>query len=119
MPDKKNELISLGKDDDFSDKVKPKKIKDISELFLFACPECENPHFRHAGYLETLLPYIRSDKEKKVDKYDQQVMVCTKCKACYVWVNEQMYDVTEIIDLEAWEKTEKDLHKATGPGGQC
>jgi len=49
----------------------------------------------------------------------QQVMVCVKCKHSYIWVSEQMYDVTEHVDLNAWEKTEKEAHKATGPGGQC
>ena len=24
-----------------------------------------------------------------------------------------------IIDLEAWKKTEKEMDKATGPGGEC
>lgn len=35
------------------------------------------------------------------------------------WINEQMYDVTDQIDLKAWEKTEKEAQAATGPGGQC
>lgn len=46
-------------------------------------------------------------------------MICVSCKRAFVWLNEQMYDVTDQVDLAAWEKTEKEAHKATGPGGQC
>jgi hypothetical protein len=30
-----------------------------------------------------------------------------------------MYEVSDQIDLEAWERFEKQAVKATGPGGQC
>jgi len=128
----KTQALTLA-DDAFSESVTPKKLKDVSELFLFKCsakidmqgkppgtePVCNNSHFRHAGYLEGLMPFIRPDGNKKVDKSDYCVMVCTVCRACYIWLNEQMYDVTDLIDLAAWEKAERDLHMATGPGGQC
>lgn len=29
------------------------------------------------------------------------------------------YDVTDKIDMDAWDKAERELHRATGPGGQC
>jgi hypothetical protein len=60
-----------------------------------------------------------SGGEKKMTCEPHQVMVCVKCKKSTLWVNGQMYDVTERIDLKAWEKTEKEAHAATGPGGQC
>lgn len=80
---------------------------------------CNGVHFRHAGYIHTMLPFMRSNQEKKVELQQYQVMVCVKCRASYVWVYDQLYDVSEHIDLEAWEKLEKEAHKATGPGGQC
>ncbi len=95
-----------------------KKIKSVDELFLFKC-ECENIHMRHSGYVEMLMPYIQADKEKKVTKDSHQVMICTNCKKCYIWYSAQMYDITNFIDLEAWDKTEKDMYRATGPGGDC
>ena len=128
----KTQAITLG-NDAFQESVRPRIVKDARNLYLFECPAdidlngkrpgtnsvCGNLHFRHAGYLEGLMPFIRPDKAKRVDKSSYQVMVCTKCRACYIWLNEQMYDVTALIDLEAWVKAERELHAATGPGGQC
>lgn len=101
----------------FKEKVNPIKPNE-KEIFFFKC-ECKNPHFRHAGYMQTMVPFIRPGDERRMSVDNRQVMVCTKCKNCYVWINEQMYDVTHMIDIKAWEKTEKDLHDTTGPGGQC
>jgi len=116
--DKKEEGKEVSIPNCFKDKVKPKKIT-AEELFLFRCPECGNVHFRHAGYLESVMPYLKADKTQHITTDSLCVNVCTKCKHCYVWYSDQMYDVTDMIDLKAWEKTEKELHKATGPGGQC
>lgn len=118
----KKEIITTENDfgsDEFAESITPKKIKDSSDLFLFRCPECKGVHFRHAGYLETMMPFIRADKQKRVDTYDNKVMVCVKCRKCYIWCNEQAYDVSTLIDLEAWEKAERELNRATGPGGEC
>ncbi|MCK5609339.1 hypothetical protein KAR91_46125 [Candidatus Pacearchaeota archaeon] len=102
-----------------------------ADIYLFKCKkmkskylgvmkkECGSVHYRHAGYIKLMLPFIRPGNEKRMEVTNEQVMVCVKCRACYVWINEQMYDVTDQIDLKAWEKTEKEAHKATGPGGQC
>jgi len=117
MPEN-NDLVTITKNE-FKEKITPKKVKDPEELFLFQCPRCDNVHFRHAGYVEALMPFIRAGEDKMVSKDSYSVHVCTKCRACYIWINEQMRDVTDIIDLEAWVKLEKDMHKATGPGGDC
>jgi hypothetical protein len=104
--------------DAFAELVKPKVLQKPDEMFLFRC-SCGNAHFRHAGYVETLMPFARADGEEKVSKDSNTVNVCTTCRNCYVWYNEAMYDVTAFVDLEAWEKAERELHAATGPGGQC
>lgn len=104
---------------EFQKAVTPEKVSDPEQMFLFKCPECGNVHFRHAGYVETLMPFIRADRQKTVSCESFGVRVCTKCRHCYVWYNEQMRDVTDLIDLNAWEKTEKEMQKATGPGGEC
>jgi hypothetical protein len=65
------------------------------------------------------MPFVLADKQKKVAEDSYNVKVCTKCKKCYIWYSEQMYDVTKLIDLKAWEKVEKEMHVATGPGGDC
>ena len=105
-----------------------KKVKDFDKEFLvFKCTakskirkkECGNKHFRHAGYMEFLVPFIKSTKEGKVQTDSVEVKVCTKCKACYIYMDSNFIDVTGEIDIKAWEDTEKELHKATGPGGQC
>lgn len=123
----------------FAAKVTPKKPDD--SLFMFECkkeihipgagPEsdpyrtsdqtviCKGIHFRHAGYVELMLPFIKPGGTKEMALDSRQVMLCVKCKNAYVWVGEQMYDVTDRIDLKAWEKTEKEAFQATGPGGQC
>jgi predicted nucleic-acid-binding Zn-ribbon protein len=112
-----NEMISLSKGE-FEEKITPKQLTP-EDLFMFRCSSCGNVHFRHAGYIETMLPYIQVDKEKKVQHDSYCVYVCTVCKKCYIYVNSQVYDVTHLIDLNAWEKTEKEMHKMTGPGGNC
>lgn len=101
----------------FAEKVTPKK--PTEDIFFFKCKGCGASHFRHAGYMEVMVPFIRPGNEKRVSVDSLQVKVCVKCKTSFVWINEQMYDVTDQIDLAAWEKTEKEAHKATGPGGQC
>lgn len=125
-PDHATDLVlkaSIGKA--FNEKQKAQEIKDPNELFMFMCrkkhdgKECGNIHFRHAGYIETMAPFVNQDQKGEVVKASIQVMVCTVCKSCYVWVNQKMYDVTKHVDLNAWEKTEKEMEKATGPGGDC
>ena len=105
-----------------------KKVKNIDkELLIFRCTkkskvlktECGNLHFRHAGYMEVLIPYVKTTKEGKIQTESLQVKVCTKCKSCYVYIGDHYYDVTKDINLEAWEETEKTMQKATGPGGDC
>lgn len=103
--------------DGFKEKVTPKKI-DEAKLFIYKC-ECGGQHFRHAGYARIMMPFIETGGEKRMTCDPFQVMVCVSCKRSSIWVNGQMYDVTDRIDLQAWEKTEKEAMAATGPGGQC
>ena len=112
------DLVTLQNGDGFSEKVKPIVVTEPKDLFIFQC-ECGGSHFRHAGYLAILMPFMRADKSKNVSKDDCEVNICVKCRRSYIWVNEQMYEVTSLIDVKAWEKFEKEAHKATGPGGQC
>ena len=100
----------------FAEKVTPKKVDD-SQVFLYKC-SCGNVHFRHAGYVELMLPFIEPGK-KEVCLDAKSVMVCTKCKKPFAWISGQAYDLSDRIDMKAWEKTEKVAHKTTGPGGQC
>lgn len=101
----------------FKERVTPKPLP--KDVFLFECPGCKNVHFRHAGYVQVLAPFIRPGNERRVDKNSVQAMVCTQCKKVYIWVSEQMYDVTDRVDVNAWERTEKEMQRATGPGGDC
>jgi hypothetical protein len=102
----------------FSERVSPKKI-DETKIFLHKCDNCSGVHFRHAGYVEVLVPFIRSGDEKRMLMQSEPVKVCVNCKHSFVWINEQAYDVTDRIDLTAWERTEREAQRATGPGGQC
>ena len=117
MSEENKEIISI-KQGEFEEKITPKKITNPKDLFMVQC-ECGGVHFRHAGYIEMAMPYILADKTKKVTKDSYQVQVCVKCRKSYVWYDSQLYDVSDLVDLNAWEKAEKELHKATGPGGQC
>lgn len=113
---------------EFEKKVTPLKVKNKKDLFFFRCNKkdgrfriktCDNIHFRHAGYVEMVVPFIRADKQKGMSADSFSVKVCTRCRSCYIWYNEQMHDITDIIDVKAWEKTEKVMQKMTGPGGDC
>lgn len=103
----------------FSERVTPKEAKENEGVFFFKCKGCDGIHYRHAGYVKTMIPFMRTGGEKRINLDSLNLNVCVKCRKCYVWINEQMYDVTDQIDLAAWEKFEKEAHKATGPGGQC
>ncbi len=119
MPEKNDALAAAGPHPDaegFKEKVTPKKPDE--NMFFFKC-SCSGIHYRHAGYVKTLIPFIKPGGVKEVVADSRQVMVCVACKNCYVWAGEQMYDVTEQIDLNAWEKAEVELNAATGPGGEC
>ena len=110
-----NELVHPA-NEGFKERVSPKKTDDT--IFFFKC-KCGGHHFRHAGYMEVMLPFMRAGGEKRVGMDQTAVKVCVACRKCYIWLNEQMYEVTDKIDLNAWERAERELHKATGPGGQC
>jgi hypothetical protein len=101
----------------FREKITPKEIDD-KKVFLYRC-KCGGQHFRHAGYVKVMMPFIETGGEKRMTNEHVQVMVCVACRSSCIWVNGQMYDVSDRVDLEAWEKAEKELHKATGPGGEC
>lgn len=103
----------------FAERVTPQAMTEANGVFLFECKGCGGAHFRHAGYVQTMLPFLRPGGEKRINVDNLQVMVCVKCRKCYVWLNEQMYDVSDRIDLKAWETFEREAHRATGPGGQC
>lgn len=99
------------------------KVKNTDELSLFKCTTCGNVHFRHAGYVEAMTPYMElkpgKEPEVKSSTTSLQVKICTSCKSCYVDHTGKMYDITKHIDLDAWDSTEKELHKTIGPGGNC
>lgn len=114
-----DDIIKMVDQKEFAKKIKPKQVLDGSELFLFQCPDCGGFHFRHAGYVEVLMPFVRADKTAEVSKDSFEVNVCVKCRRSFIWYNEQMYEITNIIDIKAWAKAEKELNEATGPGGEC
>lgn len=100
----------------FREKVEPQKLPE--SVFLYKCT-CGGIHFRHAGYVNLLLPFLKGNSEKSVAFDDLRVMVCVACKKSFVRVEQKTYDITDRIDLTAWEKTEREAHQATGPGGEC
>lgn len=102
----------------FSERVSAKRL-DEAKIFLHKCGNCSGVHFRHAGYVEVLVPFIRSGDEKRMLMQSEPVKVCVNCKHSFVWINEQVYDVSDKIDLQAWDRTEREAQRATGPGGQC
>lgn len=112
----KAELTVHPEAEGFREKVTPKKPNE--DVFFFKC-KCGGIHLRHAGYAKVMVPFIKAGGKKEVAMQEERVMVCVACKKCYIWNGEQMYDVTDKIDLKAWEKTEREAHKATGPGGDC
>ena len=120
MPDEKTadekSLVVHPDAEGFSDRITPKKPPE--SVFFFKC-ECGSIHYRHAGYVKSMVPFIRAGDERKVNVSNEQVMVCVKCKKSYAWINEQMYDISDQIDVKAWEKTEREMQAATGPGGEC
>jgi len=95
-----------------------KKLAD-ADIFVVKCPHCSGIHFRHAGYIEATIPFVSPKQGNSLACDSLPVKLCVKCKHSMVIHSDKIIDVTEHIDLNAWEKTEKEAHKATGPGGQC
>ena len=94
------------------------KKADVKELQLLKCPTCGAMHFRHAGYVLPLLPY-EEKQAAKVGGIAQPVYVCVKDRTSFIHYDSQIQIVSDFIDLEAWEKFEKKVNKAVGPGGNC
>lgn len=103
----------------FEELKRPVTLEKVDDIMLFSCPGCGNIHFRHAGYVETQLPYMRSDREARIGTESMPVRVCTKCRRSFFWMNTKCYEVTKLIDLQAWQRAEEELHQATGGGGKC
>jgi len=93
-----------------------RNLEDCDSIFL-EC-ECGKKHFRHAGYLETIVPFVSGDGGK-ICNDSHAVKTCCSCRKSYVAIGSKVYDVTDQVDIDAWEKFEKVAHKTTGPGGQC
>lgn len=95
------------------------KVENTNDLFLLKCPKDGNVHFRHAGYVYPMTPYVDPKRGAQVSSVQTPVMVCTTCKSVLFYFDSKFHDITSHTDLEAWDKTEKEMHKATGPGGDC
>jgi hypothetical protein len=67
-----------------------KKIKGF-----FTCQKCRNVCFTNVGHVRVFSDII----QPKTD-----VEMCTQCKSCYVWIKGEVYNVTEMINLEDKEK---------------
>lgn len=103
----------------FKERLEGKPLED-SGVILHKCGNCGGIHFRHAGYVQVLLPFIRPGADgKRVEMHSEQVKLCVNCKHAFIWVSGQVYDVSEQIDVAAWERTEREAQRTTGPGGQC
>lgn len=89
--------------------------KSVEDLHIFKC-SCGKAHFRHAGYIQLMMPFMRAGNDKRISLSAEQVMICISCKKSYIWINEQMYDATELIDLGAWKVFEINASKLAGPG---
>lgn len=97
-----------------------KKLAD-TDIFVMKCPTpaCGGIHFRHAGYLEVLMPIVDPRDGAKVYADSEPVKICVKCKRAHIMYKGKIIDVTDNIDLSAWINTELKAQNATGPGGQC
>ena len=117
-------VVNPSKDKKFNQESFNKQLQDTDELMLYKCPNCRGVHFRHAGYVEQMTPYIALEPDMAVNSVKSstnslQVKVCVACKFAFVDIKGKMFDISKHIDLSAWEKTEKEMTKATGPGGEC
>jgi len=99
------------------------ELESTDELLLLKCPKCQAVHFRHAGYMHPLakMDFVSASQtvETDITTTAVQVMICVNCKTSIINHAGKIKDVTKHVDLNAWEKTEKEAHKATGPGGEC
>lgn len=114
------EVAKAGKDfpSDSPQEKFTRQLED-ADIFVIKCPKCSGVHFRHAGYIEASIPFVSPKSGESLAVDSLPVKICVSCKSAHVIHQDKIIDVTKHIDLNAWEKTEKEAHKATGPGGQC
>jgi len=97
-----------------------KKMDSETLAFLLACPVCGGYHSRHAGYFTTKSAYKNADERAgSTFTTNIPVHICVNCKTPIASIGGVVYDVSKHVDVKAWEKTEKQAYKTTGPGGQC
>ena len=81
---------------------------DTCKALMIKCPGCGHRHFRHAGYIETITPFVEAGGAGRAINDSHPVKICVKCKKAYAAIgSEHMYDVSKYVDVKAWEETEK------------
>ena len=120
MEDQPIKDLTLKAESTFDQKDLVKPLDNTDSILLLKCPKCGHTHFRHAGYMITVTPYLEI-KTQSVNNVstNNPVHICIKCKTAILAVEGKIHDVTDHVDFEAWNKTEKIAHETTGPGGQC
>lgn len=91
---------------------------DTDKLQLMGCPSCGHMHFRHAGYVLPLTPYVEKGESKMMTE-QVPVYICIKCKTSLTAIGGKLHNMSKVVDVASWEKTEVEAHKKTGPGSQC
>lgn len=116
----KEQIIRAGKEfpEGLSQETFTQKLAD-TDVFVIKCPSCGGIHFRHAGYIELVVPFVDAANGAKVSDDSAPVKLCVKCKHSHIMHRGKIIDVTESIDLSAWETTEEEIHAIVGPGGNC
>ena len=109
------------------DKIKAKDVapcfagKDLNELNLVRCPSCGGVHMRQAGNVLTYRKYDYQSKRHmgEVDTTSHLVFICIGCGKPWVSVNDDLFDASEEIDVEKFDKVNKALEQDTGTNPHC
>lgn len=95
--------------------------KELGELNLIKCPSCEGVHFRHAGDIMVARPYKRHDGKEapNEDVLECRVRVCVGCGKPYAVVYDTIFDASEYVNVEKWDKVNKFIEGLTGTDAHC
>lgn len=81
---------------DAMDRLLPKEIAGAPFAALNPCTSCGGFHFDKEGCLLSAMQFQRPGQGDLAALNPEPVYVCRKCGAAFIWLGEQLYDVSSI-----------------------
>lgn len=95
--------------EEYRKRLLPQIVRRPEDLRLFECPHCHGILFDRATNIVRFEPFKDFPEDSRgVERRFYSVQVCRGCQAHYAWIDEQMYEITKIVDVTAWKEAERE-----------